>query len=330
VGKLTLGSEANDLVSPKMTVAVLLLCAQSVCGVSLPEIVVASEVDVVGERVSLAMLLVAKDRNSKLMQQLDRIFITRSPEAGKSKTLEAVEIYRRLNSAGIRNEEFRIQVPETTKIMRKSQILKSAEIENRVRAEFLPTLQWEEVELDRIDVPENIQLPLGQLTLTFECSPRTDFSRPFYLHIGFIIDGQIVTQAFYRTELTVNQSVPLANKELTPTERIGSEDIRWEKRRLSSTLRTPVKDAAFFEGKRVRQSIPRGKLLTQDLFIPFPAIKRGDRVVLLFEEGKLRITAPGKSLASGSKGEHIRVINLDSKKELVAEVLDEKTVRVGL
>ncbi len=306
------------------------LCTHWVCGVSLPEVVVAPEVAVVGERVSLGMLLVPKDKKSTLMQQLDRIFVTHSPHPGKSKTLEAAEIYRKLDAAGIRKEEYQIQVPETTKITRKSQTLRTADIESRVKAEFLPTLQWDEVQLDRMDISENVQLPLGELTLTFECSRRTDFSRPFYLNIGFVVDGQMVTQAFYRTELIVNQSVPLANKELTPTESIGSEDIRWEKRRLSSTLRAPVKDARFFEGKRPRQSIPRGKLLTNDLFIPFPVIKRGDRVVLLFEEAELRVTAPGKSLASGSKGERIRVINLESKKELVAEVLDEKTVRVGL
>jgi flagella basal body P-ring formation protein FlgA len=144
------------------------------------------------------------------------------------------------------------------------------------------------------------------------------------------VDGQTVTQVFYRTELTISQSVPLATRELAPTDSVSSADIRWEKRRLPSTLRTPVKDAAFFERKRPRQRIPLGKLLTEDLFIPCPMIKRGDRVVLLFQEAELRITAPGKSLAAGSKGERIRVMNLDSKKELVAEVLDEKTVRVGL
>jgi flagella basal body P-ring formation protein FlgA len=310
--------------------AALLLCARWVCAVSLPGIAVASEVAVVGERVSLGMLLVPNDKNSELIKQLDTIFITRSPQAGKSKILEAAEIYQKFDTAGVRKEEYRIQVPETTKVTRKSQTLRSVDIENRVKAEFLPTLPWEEVQLDRIEILENVQLPLGQLTLTFECSRRTDFSRPFYLNIGFIVDGQMATQAFYRTELTVNQSVPLANKELMPTESVGSGDIRWEKRRLSSTLRIPVKAAAFFEGKRPRQSIPRGKLLTEDLFVPFSMIKRGDRVVLLFQEEKLRITVPGKSLASGAKGERIRVINLDSKKELVAEVLDEKTVRVGL
>jgi flagella basal body P-ring formation protein FlgA len=313
-----------------ITVAAFLLCTPLGFALSLPEIVVASKVSVVGERVSLGMLLVPKDKDSTLGHQLDKIFVTRSPQAGKSKVLEAAEIYRKLDTAGIRKDEYRIQVPEAIQVTRKSQTLRSLDIEKRVKVEFLPTLQWEEVQLERIDIPENLQLPLGQLALTFECAPRTDFSRPFYLNTGFIVDGQTVTQAFYRTELTISQSVPLAARELAPTDKIGSADIRWEKRRLPSTLRTPVRDAVFFEGKRPRQRIPRGKLLTEDLFVPFAVVKRGDRVVLLFQEAKLRITAPGKSLASGSKGERIRVINLDSKKELLAEVLDEKTVRVGL
>jgi flagellar basal body P-ring formation protein FlgA len=313
-----------------LLVAMFFWCLGWVFAASVPTLTVTSEVIVVGEKVSLGMLLVSPDETAGLTEALNETIVTESPKAGNSKILEAAEVYRRLKAVGIRKEEYQIQVPEFIKIRRKSQMLRIPDIESKVREEFLPTLQWEEVQLERIDIPESVQLPLGQIKLTFEYSPHTDFTRPFYLNVGFTVDGRPVTQAFYRTELAISQTVPLAARALDSLARVSAADIRWEKQRLSSTLRVPVKDLSFFEHKRAKQKIPSGKLLTEDLFAPVPMINRGDRVTLLFEQAKLRITVPGKSLAPGSKGERIRVINLDSKKELLAEVLDERTVRVGL
>ncbi len=297
---------------------------------SVPTITVRSEVSVAGEKVTLGMLLTSANEPVGLTRALHNTIITESPKAGSSKTLESTEIYRRLRALGIEKEEYQIHIPELVKIHRKAQVLTTLDIEDAVKKNFLPTVQWEEVELQRIDIPETIQLPLGQVKLSFECSPHTDFSRPFYLNIGFSVDGRSVSQTFYRTELAIRQTVPVAARQLDSAGQILPMDIRWEKQRLSSTLHAPVKHLSFFEHRRLRQRVPSGKLLTEDLFIPVPMVNRGDRVTLLFEQAKLRITAPGKSLGSGSKGERIRVVNLDSKRELIAEILDERTVRVGL
>jgi len=290
----------------------------------------APEVTVVGDKISLGMLLKPSQAGSDLTELLNNTIVTDSPKAGRSKIIEAAEIDRRLEAVGIHKGDNRIQVPESIKVTRKAQMLRALDIESKVKTDFLPTLPWEDIKLERVDIPEGVQLPVGHVTMTFECSPHTDFARPFYLTVGIAVDGQSVVQAFYRTELIVTQTVPVATRELAGAATIGSTDVLWEKRRLPSTLRAPVRDTSFFEHKRLKQRVPTGKLLTEDLFMRVPMVNRGDRIVLLFQDTKLRITTTGKSLTAGSRGERVRVINLDSKKELVAEVLDEKTARVVL
>jgi flagella basal body P-ring formation protein FlgA len=286
------------------------------------------EVTVVGDKISLGMLLTTLQASSDLTELLNNTIVTDSPKAGRSKIVEAAEIHLRLESVGIHKGDHRIQVPESIKVTRKAQTIRALEIEDKVKTEFLPTLPLENVKLERVDIPESVQVPVGQVNVTFDCSPHTDFARPFYLTVSLAVDGQSVAQAFYRTELIVNQTVPVTTKELDRAATIGSTDVLWEKRRLSSTLRVPVRQTSFFEQKRLKQRVPAGKVLTEDLFVHVPMINRGDQIVLLFQNEKLRITTTGKSLTAGSQGERVRVINLDSKKELVAEVLDKKTARV--
>jgi flagella basal body P-ring formation protein FlgA len=42
----------------------------------------------------------------------------------------------------------------------------------------------------------------------------------------------------------------------------------------------------------------------------------------------LRITALGEVRGTGKVGEQVRVVNLDSKKNITAQVVDHRTVRV--
>src|SRR5262249_21582593 len=142
------------------------------------------------------------------------------------------------------------------------------------------------------------------------------------------VDGQLVKRAYYKTALTIFDTVAVAARELLPSSDISSGDIRWERRPLRSTLQTPIRDTSFFEYRKPRARIAAGEALTESMFAPVPMIRKGDAVTLLFEKDRIRITAAGQSLAAGSKGDRIRVMNTESRVELLAEVIDANTVRI--
>ena len=210
-----------------------------------------------------------------------------------------------------------------------SQTWTAADIQRWVRQEWLPGLRWASVELERLDVPTGVVLPAGEVTLSAELPSRVDLGRPFFLNVDFQIGGRVVRRGFYRTVLAIYDTVPVSVRTLGPSDKIEAEDVRWEKRRLVSTIRKLVERVEFFEGKKPRTTIAAGQILTEDLFIKFPLIKRGDSVVMLFDGSNMRLTTKGISLAAGSKGDRIRIMNSESRREMVAEVLDEKTVRVN-
>jgi flagella basal body P-ring formation protein FlgA len=81
-------------------------------------------------------------------------------------------------------------------------------------------------------------------------------------------------------------------------------------------------------GQRARRSIGPQRALRKDQFEFPPAVKRGDRVIIVAESSGLRITTIGEVQDTGRIGERVRVVNLDSNKTLYARVLDARTVRV--
>lgn len=122
--------------------------------------------------------------------------------------------------------------------------------------------------------------------------------------------------------------MPVAVNELKPSQPVGQSDIRWEKQRLLSTHQRPVKETGFLRTRRPRTTILPGRVLTEDLFLSVPLVRRGETVVLLYETDSVRLKTHVRSLAAGQLGQPIQVMNPDSGKVLLAEVTDVGTAQL--
>jgi len=294
----------------------------------LPRLTTPATFSVSADRVTLGALLALDPADTKLAAQLDAIVLSAAPAPGQTKMVAAAEILRRLESVGVTRKTHSIVVPAEVMIVRETQTVTAAELSQRVIEEFLPGLPWKDVQLERIDVTETILLPMGKTEWIFNCHPGTDYAKPFYLNINFSVNGEVAKRAFLRTVLSLREQVAVALTELKPAQSIREEDIRWESHRLLSTLQTPIKSSGFFRGRQPRMAIPPGRVLTENLFITVPLVKRGDSVLLVFESDSMRVTTQAKALAMGFRGQRIQVMNPESGKVLSAEITDEGTARV--
>ena len=59
-----------------------------------------------------------------------------------------------------------------------------------------------------------------------------------------------------------------------------------------------------------------------------PLVKRGDIVTIKAVSGALQVTTLGKAKSNGHQGERIKIVNIDTQKELYGYVVDAKTVKV--
>jgi flagellar basal body P-ring formation protein FlgA len=295
----------------------------------LPAVTVLGQVSVQAPRVFLADLLTQESRQAiNADERMRGITVAVAPLPGKIKLLDGGVVRDKLTDIGITSGNFSLRVPESIRIHREGQTLLAGDIENSVKEQFLPMLPWPEVRLQEIGISEPVVLPHGKVELTFQLPPRTDLARPFYLSIDFRVDGQLAKRAYVRTVLTIFDTIAVTRREVTAKEKITVDDVRFEKRALRSSLQNPVRESSFFDGKRPRVNIAAGEALFEGMFMTVPLIHRGDSVTMLFDDGKIRIAAQGQSLAAGSKGDRIRVMNVTSRANLIAEVVDEKTVRI--
>lgn len=79
-----------------------------------------------------------------------------------------------------------------------------------------------------------------------------------------------------------------------------------------------AEDAA---GKEAKRAIPAGTTLRASDLGPPTLIRRGDAISLVYRDGLLTITTPGKALSDGGVGAPIRIVNLASDRTLDARVL---------
>lgn len=295
---------------------------------SLQKLTAPGKLSVIADKVTLGGMLTIDPADAKLAAQLDAVVLTTAPAPGQTKIVAGAEIVRRLESVGVTSKAYSIVVPAEVTIAREVQTVTPAEVSQHLTDEFLPGLPWRDVHLERVDLTENILLPKGKTEWIFNCHPGTDYAKPFYLNINFSVNGEVAKRAFVRTMLSVREQVAVTLTELKPTQSIREEDIRWESQRLPSTLQIPIKSSGFFHGRRPRMVIPPGRVLTENLFITVPLVKRGDSVLLVFESDSMRVTTQGKALAIGFRGQRIQVMNPESGRVLTAEVTDEGTARL--
>jgi flagella basal body P-ring formation protein FlgA len=295
----------------------------------LPRVTILGQVSVKDSRVLITDLLTSETRQTLAAHdRIQNVSITLAPLPGKAKTLEGRIVRDRLADFGITSDRFSIQIPQGIRLERQGQTLLPTEIEKLAREQFLPKLPWDDVQLQEISILDPIVLPYGKVELDFQRPARTDLARPFYLNIDFRVDGQLVKRAYVRTVLTVFDTVAVAARDLSASEKVTAADIELERRPLKSTLQRPVRNASFFEGRRPRAAIAVGEPLFEEMFVTVPLIRRGDTVTVVFDDGRIRVSTQGQSLASGSRGDRIRVINATSHAELIAEVVNETTVRI--
>jgi flagella basal body P-ring formation protein FlgA len=293
-----------------------------------PKILGKREVIISGGEIFLSDLLRFESIDSSLREQLASAIMGLAPLPGKSKILAGAEVFKKLQGFGVTQENYSIDVPEEITVSRRSKILGFADLQNTVIQQFLPGLPWKDVSLVKLEIPEPVLLPEGEPEFTFEYSPRSDLARPFYLTVKISVDGEVVKRLFLRTVLKIVDTVAVAARELSPTQALGPEEVRWEKRKLDSTTHSPILELSFLEGKKPRTVIPAGQVLTEDLLIRAPLVRRGDTITLIYQDNTMRIKTQVKSLATGMRGDQIQVMNLDSKKIVKAEILDQTSARV--
>lgn len=123
-------------------------------------------------------------------------------------------------------------------------------------------------------------------------------------------------------------NVPVLRTAMKSGQIIGARDIDLIEIRQGDLRHDMIMDASELVGMTPRRLAAPGRPLNA-LDVESPQIiSRGDTVTMLFRDGALTLTASGKALQNGSKGDLIRVTNNASNKTIEGFVTAEREVTV--
>lgn len=116
-------------------------------------------------------------------------------------------------------------------------------------------------------------------------------------------------------------SIPVLNKRLRVRDIIGREDVEFVKMRERKVKGKVVRDAEELIGMAARRIIQEGQPIRQGHIMRPLLVARRGVVTIVHRTPFMRLTAQGRALEDGGKGDFIRIANLQSKKIIEAQVV---------
>ncbi len=134
--------------------------------------------------------------------------------------------------------------------------------------------------------------------------------------VSLFAGERLIKRAIVSPYVQVGEQVVVAARDLRRGEILSQQDLQVVERdqaRLAQGFFGQVEDVV---GTRMRRSLRRGRVILASATEEVPVVERGDRVIVVLESGAMKLQSIGRAQEAGVIGEWIRVINLDSKKEL--------------
>jgi flagella basal body P-ring formation protein FlgA len=185
--------------------------------------------------------------------------------------------------------------------------LRRVELDAQFRL-FVPVGASTDIAIDRVD--------MKQETGRFSAEVRVPAGDPTAVPVH--VSGRIVALI----------TMPVLARPMVPGELVRPEDVTTADFRADQIQGGGVMDARELIGQTPRHPLRAAQLLrASDLQVPV-VIKRNDLVLIVLERPGLYLTAEGRALEDGGKGNVIRVTNTQSKRTIDAVVLGSGQVAV--
>ncbi len=139
-----------------------------------------------------------------------------------------------------------------------------------------------------------------------------------------LLNRSVVSPYVHRSERVV-----VTTRNLRRGDIVGPDDLVLASRDVARLSQDVLRDPALATGQRMKSSVRKDQVLRATQIEGVPVVERGDRVMVVLQSGALTIQAIGKTQESGAVGDSIRVLNLDSKRELSGRVDRDGKIHVS-
>ena len=269
--------------------------------------------------------------NDPKLNRLKEISLGYSPRVGLIREIPKIRIAMAIAAAGFSKKQVVLKAPNSIIVRRAGQMIHPIQIRDTVEKAILDKMVSDGVEarIVRLDVPQNIEAPIGKVDIRVILSSIRNMFAPFSAAIEIRVNDRIFRRQSASVEIEAFTKVYVLRKDLKINTRIAETDVTLEHRRIEKPLTNYLRNKAQLKGKKVVRDITTGSVLTSESYVADIMIKAGDLVRIEGRSGRLKIVVNGKAQSSGRIGDRIAIKNLQSNNILQAIVVDEGLVKVS-
>jgi len=174
----------------------------------------------------------------------------------------------------------------------------------------------------------NVKIPKGSVLSIESLSYRPGSSR-FSAMIAAMMDNKVVQRISAGGSIYRMIEVPVAVRRIRHGEVIGENDIEWLRVRDRRVPARAILDESELIGLTPRRFLRPGiPVLMSDLRRPV-LVEKNALITMLVTTPAMKLTARGRALESGSKGDLIRIANLQSQTVVTGRITHDGKVVVG-
>ena len=189
--------------------------------------------------------------------------------------------------------------------------------------------------VDSISVP-----PLGDFELEgvdpravrIELSTRASGPLDGAVAISVLIsnDERVLKRGVVTARVETTTRVWVAARELPRGARVTQSDFRLEELPARSVPKGAAHDLDEMVGLQLRRSLREGAVVRSRYLEPVSLVERGQIVRIVLRGGGLEIVGKGRAVTDGAIGQQIKVVNTDSRREVMGRVEKDGSVYVDL
>ena len=211
-----------------------------------------------------------------------------------------------------------------------SQILKTIEIEEGAEDHLIKKLPWDRDSLD-IEVfyqGKDIILPLGKKELIFKIMGSSQRAGRIPMILEIRINDQFKKRIQLNTKVLVTQKVIKTIRAVRRGEILSKDEIAMETIQTERPSKNAITKFDYALGYEMVRNLSAGEILVSNFIKKPPLGKRGEKILIMAKKGGMTITAPGILKEDGYKDAMVQVLNIESKKIIYGNLVDQNTVKV--
>ena len=210
------------------------------------------------------------------------------------------------------------------------QVLTGKVIQESARNYLLKEMDWNpsDVEVSVDYTGKDISLPEGELNLEYQLAGKKRPIGRIPLSLILRVDGEMKRKVWLNASVNVFFDVVQTTRPVPRNRVLKPGDVEIVRVMSSRPLRNIIYDPSEVIGQKTVRDIDHGQNISPYMVKRVPLVKRGDRVMIIAEGGRLRITAPGVVKEPGFKDTIVQVENQQTKKIIHGTVIDAKTIKV--